>query len=184
MQLSFLDRLDDAVVLAVQRLWRYPTLNAAMIVIARYTPLVMLACIAFAGSGLLRTGDVTATAQVGPAASIIAAVAARLLNEPITHAIARRRPFEEHAVLPLVKHESGGSFPSNHATGAFALATGCLNVPGISGILFTLAILLCISRVYCGLHYFTDVWFGALHGLLAGSLTLWIATWAVRPFGL
>ena len=62
------------------------------------------------------------------------------------------------------------SFPSDHATGGFALAFGIwLYDRTIGTVLLVIAAVLSFSRVYVGTHYPGDVVAGALIGIAAGS---------------
>lgn len=70
---------------------------------------------------------------------------------------------------PLVALPATGSFPSGHATVAFACATAlALAVPRLVLPLFALAALIGWSRVYVGVHYPLDVLAGALIGVALG----------------
>jgi undecaprenyl-diphosphatase len=63
------------------------------------------------------------------------------------------------------------SFPSNHAFNNFAAATFFfLLYKNLKWILFTVAILIAVSRIYLGLHYPSDVLAGAAVGVLFGYL--------------
>jgi undecaprenyl-diphosphatase len=82
-------------------------------------------------------------------------------------AIHRHRPFEDQ----LGRHEHGHSFPSGHATTAFAGATmlaAC--VPRFRVPLLALACLIALSRLYNGVHYPTDVAAGAAAGVAIALL--------------
>lgn len=73
------------------------------------------------------------------------------------------------------------SFPSNHALNNFAAATFYYRIyPNLKWILFTVASLVSISRVYLGLHYPSDILGGALLGIIFGYifsiLVLWLDT--------
>lgn len=58
------------------------------------------------------------------------------------------------------------SFPSGHTTASFSIAaTLSLNIPEISIIVFFLASIIGISRIYLGVHYPTDVLAGIILGV-------------------
>lgn len=58
------------------------------------------------------------------------------------------------------------SFPSGHTTASFSIATTvALNIPKISIVVFTIAIIVGISRIYLGVHYPTDVAAGIFLGI-------------------
>jgi undecaprenyl-diphosphatase len=101
-------------------------------------------------------------------------VVANLLSYGLRDAIGRRRPplvYPEPKALVHVPHS--GSFPSGHATVAFACATvlaWC--VPRLAFPAFVLAGAIAWSRVYVGVHWPLDVLGGAIIGLAVGSVTL------------
>jgi membrane-associated phospholipid phosphatase len=105
-----------------------------------------------------RSGAVLATAAAG---------LALLINQPIAHAVARRRPYLAHPAHAhlLIARSHDPSFPSDHATGAFALALGLWLYDRTFGtIVFVLGAVLSFARVYVGTHYPGDVLAGALIG--------------------
>ncbi|MEW8973111.1 MAG: phosphatase PAP2 family protein [Tissierellaceae bacterium] len=58
------------------------------------------------------------------------------------------------------------SFPSGHTTASFSIAaTLALNIPNIWIIIYLLALLIGISRIYLGVHYPTDVLAGIVLGI-------------------
>lgn len=58
------------------------------------------------------------------------------------------------------------SFPSGHTTASFSMATTlALNIPRIWLILYLLALIIGISRIYLGVHYPTDVMAGIIIGI-------------------
>lgn len=69
-----------------------------------------------------------------------------------------------------------GSFPSGHASNIFAMAVLLSTYYNastfVTGLLFTVAFLVSLSRIYLGKHYVVDVFAGALIGLLCSSLLL------------
>lgn len=67
------------------------------------------------------------------------------------------------------------SFPSGHSSASFTLATILsLNFPNLAIIFLPMAFLVAISRVYLGVHYGTDIIFGSLLGIIAGSIVYYI----------
>lgn len=99
------------------------------------------------------------------AGAIAAAIISRLLNGVIRFLIYRPRPHIAYASDPLLLHPPSSSFPSNHAAGAFALAVAMGGSGSLSQlILLGMAVLLCLTRLYVRLHYFSDVVAGAIIG--------------------
>ncbi len=81
----------------------------------------------------------------------------------------RTRPF--HPLRDTTRLVSF-SFPSNHASNMFALATVLsYNYPRAGFICFSAAALVGYSRVYVGSHYPFDVLAGALWGVFVGLLS-------------
>ena len=77
-----------------------------------------------------------------------------------------RPPLANPDPEPLVRLPATGSFPSGHATVAFACATViALAVPRLAPPLFALATLIAWSRVYVGVHYPLDALAGAALGV-------------------
>ena len=85
------------------------------------------------------------------------------------------RPFVAGLGKQWLQHAASHSFPSAHASVAFALAAGVLLLPMQKHwalLAIFAASLIAWSRVYLGLHYPSDVIAGALAGL-AGSWLAW-----------
>jgi undecaprenyl-diphosphatase len=75
----------------------------------------------------------------------------------------------------LIAPSPDPSFPSDHATAAYALAIAILLRHRKAGVVaLGLATVIAVSRVALGTHYPTDVIGGVALGALA-ALTLWIA---------
>ena len=87
-----------------------------------------------------------------------------------------RPPLRDPDPEPLVSLPATSSFPSGHATVAFACATVlALAVPRLRWPLLALATVIAFSRVYVGVHYPLDVLAGAVLGVAIGLV--------VRYFG-
>jgi undecaprenyl-diphosphatase len=97
----------------------------------------------------------------------MAAGVALLVNQPIANAVDRARPYvaHPHDAHLLIARSPDPSFPSDHASGAFALATMVWTYDRTWGaVLLVLAVILGFARVYAGAHYPFDVVGGAAIG--------------------
>jgi undecaprenyl-diphosphatase len=129
-------------------------------------PLFLAGVIALAVVGLilrrdrLLLGAALAVAASGVALAV-AALLARLVDRP--------RPFVAHPQIhAFLAHAADPSFPSDHATAAFAIAAVLLVRFGRPALPVLLAaVALAASRVLIGLHYPTDVLAGAVIGTAA-----------------
>ena len=82
----------------------------------------------------------------------------------------RPRPFMDNHVNLLLTHNSS-SFPSGHAAFFFALSTIVYLYNKKAGILFFIAsFLICLARVFVGIHWPSDVLAGAIVGVFSGWL--------------
>jgi undecaprenyl-diphosphatase len=90
-------------------------------------------------------------------------------------AIDRHRPFVDHPLAHnFLAHASDPGFPSDHATGAFAIAFALVLRDRVIGIVaLVLALVLSFGRVALGVHYPSDVFAGAVLGLMA-ALLVWL----------
>lgn len=82
----------------------------------------------------------------------------------------RQRPYEKFDIEPIIhKDKKGQSFPSRHAASVFIIAMAFLYVNTLLGILFLIVgVVMCVSRVLCGVHFIKDVLVGAALSVLVG----------------
>lgn len=89
----------------------------------------------------------------------------------ISHFYYRDRPFVQHVVNQLIEHSTNASFPSDHAIGAFVIATAIWLFRKKDGAIWlVLAVLISFSRVWNGVHYPSDIIAGALLGVVSAFL--------------
>lgn len=102
---------------------------------------------------------------------IISAILARfVIVELIRWIWQRPRPFVENNVNLLLTHNAS-AFPSGHAAFFFAISTIIYLYNKKAGILFFIAsFLICLARVFAGIHWPLDILAGAVVGILSGYL--------------
>jgi len=89
------------------------------------------------------------------------------LNYGVKLLVKRPRPVLE-GLPPLGGAPSSLSFPSAHATSAFAVATAMTRVDRRAAVAFVPAVALAAGRPYLGMHYPSDVAVGVVLGTLLG----------------
>jgi membrane-associated phospholipid phosphatase len=140
--------------------------------------IVVFAALLLAGWWIARRrADLTLlVAAVWAPLGVLAAVA---INQPIVAAVHAPRPY---GVLPdivvLAHRGTDGSFPSDYAVLARALAAGLWLVDRTLGTVVVIAAaVMAVTRVYIAAEYIHDV----LAGLIIGSAVSGAGFWAVRP---
>jgi undecaprenyl-diphosphatase len=114
-------------------------------------------------------------ARHGVIAALLSMGLALAIAHFISGAVDRPRPYVDHPGIHLFLAPSGDpSFPSDHATAAFAIAVSiALRSRRVGWLALAMAIVLCVARVAVGVHYPSDVVAGALLGS-AAALLVWI----------
>ncbi|MBD3919172.1 undecaprenyl-diphosphatase [Paenibacillus sp. PR3] len=103
--------------------------------------------------------------------ALVSASAALGVSSLIGRLYYRDRPFVDHHVHLLIKHAANASFPSDHATAAFAVATAIWcsrRKEGWGWLILSAGI--AISRVWTGVHYPLDIITGAAVGSTAAII--------------
>lgn len=136
----------------LSRIRTYPLLEKIIINLAKYLPYIM-----FITYPLLIIYCYL-TKQELLLVTILKPLSAFLLVTIIRKIINRKRPYEAMNIKPLRGHKQGESFPSRHSVSAMAIALAAYTIYCPLGIiLLIIASIICLSRILCGVHYFSDV---------------------------
>ena len=106
---------------------------------------------------------------------MLVSIIASIINEGIIKNIFKReRPFIDSDIInPLISAPTSYSFPSGHSMTSFLAAyLLAYYFPQYKVAVFILAALIAFSRIYIGVHYFSDVLVGSILGILFGILAL------------
>jgi undecaprenyl-diphosphatase len=105
------------------------------------------------------------------AEALLSACVAVTSSGLLAHFFYRDRPFVTHNVIQLISHPANASFPSDHAIGAFVIATSIwINRRKDGKLWLVLAAGIAFSRIWTGIHYPSDVIAGAVIGIAAAVL--------------
>jgi membrane-associated phospholipid phosphatase len=111
--------------------------------------------------------------------ALAAAALALIANQAVAHVWNRARPYTAHpdaTVFTARSHDP--SFPSDHASAAFAIAVAVFLFDRlIGGIFLVAALAIAIGRVVAGVHYPADV----LAGFLVGTAAALVVVRLGRP---
>ncbi len=188
-------QFDQWLMLHMNRDWANPLLDHLLPTVtsfAAWTPLIVLGAVFAAWRGGFRARSflicVTLAALLseglvgGPLKKIIGRVRPNeAMSEVVKRTLPKARPqmlamFQLPDVEPghdLKSGAKGKSFPSSHTVNMFAVAAVALMFLGRRGwIFFMVAALVAWSRIYCGVHWPSDVIGSVPLGLLSG----WIVT--------
>lgn len=101
---------------------------------------------------------------------VLVTVLRKVINAP--------RPYEVFETAPVIpKDTRGNSFPSRHAFSIFVIAMtfcACCPLAWAGPVMLAAGVALAVIRVVSGVHFPRDVVVGALLGMLAGFVGLWI----------
>ena len=91
-----------------------------------------------------------------------------LMNQVVLLFVARTRPYDLGLTHLIVEKSADPSFPSDHATVAFAIAFVLLfRRDRFAGLYMAVAIFVGLARIFIGTHFMTDVLGGAVTALVA-----------------
>lgn len=150
-----------------------PVLDAVMVALAKWSEVAFIALVL----GWLLWGMLTRAAaeRRSAFAALLASGLALAVNQVISFAWSRPRPFAAHPgrVHVLLSHPADASFPSDHVAAAVAIAVVLVAAHRRLGLFaFLLALAVGYARVFVGDHYPGDVLGGVVVGLLSGAILL------------
>jgi undecaprenyl-diphosphatase len=142
-------------------------IDAVMRFSARYLIFALFALLALLCVQALRRRRLARVVEV-----VVSLAVAFVLGRAAAALHPEARPFQTHHVHVLVAHAAGQSFPSDHATAAFAVALAVLVFlsRGWGIVLLLLAVLIGFARVYDGIHYPGDIGGSLLVAAIATGL--------------
>ena len=162
--LPYILEIDGKILLWIQDFLRFDWLNPIVLFVTRLgdggTVWIVLAALLLIGKKYRKTGGSMAIAL------LLGYLGTNLL---LKNLVMRPRPFDAIPQLQALVHAGGWSFPSGHSTSSMAAGVVMFRQPPrpIGALALILAILICLSRLYVGVHYPTDVLCGTLIGILA-----------------
>ena len=177
--------MDYRVYHAINRfVLHHPWLGRALADVETVAPVVV--GVAAFGLWLLARPGAGNRWKLASASALASGALALLVNQLIAMGWRRERPFAAHPS----SHVWGGrshdpSFPSDHASAAFAIAFAVLFFDRVAGGLFlAAATVIAVGRVFVGAHYPADVLAGCLVGLACAVLVVRLGrpllAWSVK----
>lgn len=161
---------DRAIIAAAAGLRSAPLTAVMTLVSAWWVKGLLIAGIGTAADLRGRAHRVPPTPLLAGAALLLATLASGVLKDLVGRL---RPPLADQTVSALIALPPDASFPSGHATTAFAAAgvVAALH-PRLGPPVVALAALVAVSRVYLGVHYPADVVAGAVLGLAIAALVV------------
>ncbi len=167
--LQFITELDGRILLFIQEYLRFEWLNPIVLFLTRLGDAgviwILLAAVFLIQKKYQKTGISMAIAL------LLGLLATNVL---LKNWVCRPRPYVTIPGLDALVTAGDWSFPSGHSTSSMAAAVVIFcRTPRKIGIpAMILGVLICLSRLYVGVHYPSDVICGALIGVLAAACAL------------
>jgi len=142
---------------------RYPALDLSVIFFAEYV--IFLLVLSIAATWFVRTDR--AMWRFRAISCGLAVSAGLLLNQGILLFVSRVRPYDLGVTRLIVEKSADPSFPSDHATVAFAIAFVLVLLRDRFVIPYLIvAAAVAVARVFVGIHFFSDIIGGAMTALI------------------
>lgn len=173
--------LDLSVLLSLNHLAASsPALGAIAVVGAQWGPEIMALVMAVVFLASRRSNERMRRGVIYGAGSAILAL---VISGVIGHFVFRERPeyADPRLVTALIQHPNDSSFPSDHASVAFALAIALFYAGDVAWPFLVAAVVVALSRVATGVHWPTDVIAGAVVGTLSAVFILRTRQWYEKP---
>ena len=167
--LQFITELDGRILLFIQEYLRFEWLNPIVLFLTRLGDAgaiwILLAAVFLIQKKYQKTG-------ISMAAALLLGLL--VTNVLLKNWVCRPRPYVTIPGLDALVTAGDWSFPSGHSTSSMAAAVVIFcRTPRKIGIpAMILGVLICLSRLYVGVHYPSDVICGALIGVLAAACAL------------
>jgi undecaprenyl-diphosphatase len=167
--LQFIAELDGRILLFIQEFLRFEWLNPIVLFL---TSLGNAGAVWILLTALLMIQKKYQKAGISMAISLL--LGFLLTNVLLKNWVCRPRPYVMIPELDALVTAMDWSFPSGHSTSSMAAAAVMFcRMPRKMGIpAMALAVLICLSRLYVGVHYPSDVICGAGIGVLAAVCAL------------
>jgi undecaprenyl-diphosphatase len=139
--------------------------DTAVVILTKFGVPLMALCVA---AQWWATKDRTHVRHAAVAAGL-SFVLGLAFNQLLLVFVHRKRPYDAGLTHLIIPPSADWSFPSDHATVAFAVvvAFALQSLPWRSVLFLVVALLIAWSRVFVGTHYVSDVLGGACTGALA-----------------
>ena len=166
--------MDAAITHWINGLAGQPAWDTVMMVVSAYGVPLMVGMVALQWYARGDRAHVRHVAVVAGLAFLLGLA----LNQGVLLAVHRVRPYDAGVTRLLIARSADWSFPSDHATASLAVVMAFLRKGqwGRGLVLMGLAALICVSRVYLGIHYAGDI----LGGAVTGTLAVLVVVWAYR----